>query len=373
LVTTFAFAAFLAVASPVSAKGERDELSVHAARAQAAIRTNNAAAATEELQAILRIDPKNVNARANLGMVAFTQSDYEGAVRQFKAALVLSPSLWSAQAFMGMCEIRLGNILAGQRLIEASLPHVEDRSLRTQAGMDLVESYTAAADFPKALPILELLQRSDPTNTDVLYMAYRVHSELAANFLHDLNALAPDSVRVHEVLAQNFMTQEQYPAAVAEYRKAIERGPRLRGLHFELGQAILAQAPTAENRESAMKEFRAELEINPADPDSNFKLGEIAYAQSDLKKAKELFFRAIDLRSSFGEAQIALGKVLAEDGDEANAISHLELGIKLRPDDKTAHYHLAQLYRRNGRTSDAERELAIFKRLSNVEKSNPSK
>ncbi|MGI8990962.1 MAG: tetratricopeptide repeat protein [Bryobacteraceae bacterium] len=359
----------MALASPISAKGDPDALSKHAARAEAAIRSNNAAVAIEELQAILRIDPKNVNATASLGMVAFTQADYARAARQFQAALALSPSLWSAQAFLGMCRIRLGNIVAGRKLIEVSLPRVEDKVLRSQSGMELIESYTATADFPKALPILELLQRSDPTNTDVLYLAYRVHSDVAAAALQNLNTIAPDSVRVHEVLAQNFMIQERYSAAIAEYRRAIERGPRLRGLHFELGQAILAEAPTEENRESAMREFLAEIEIHPGDPDSTYKLGEIAYARSEPKKAKELFLRAVELRSAFGEAEIALGKILADEGDEANAIEYLQRGVHLKPENKMAHYRLAQLYRAQGRASDAEREFAAFKKLSVGEQS----
>jgi tetratricopeptide (TPR) repeat protein len=373
LVIAFVIGATLALGSPASAEEERHELAAHTARAQAAIRNNNAAVAVEELQAILRIDPKNVNALASLGMIAFTQSDYAKAARQFKAALALSPTLWNAQAFMGMCELRLGNIPVGRKLIETSLPHVDDKALRSQSGLALIESYTAASEFARAFPILEMLRHSDPTNTDVLYMGYRVNSELAAASLRDLNAAAPDSVRVHQVLAENLMAQEQYSAAVAEYRKALERAPRLQGLHYELGQAILAVAPTAENRESAVKEFRAELEINSRDPDSNFKLGEIAYTRSDLKTATELYLRAIELRPSFGEAEIGLGKVLADEGDETNAISHLELGIRLRPEDKMAHYRLARLYKGKGRTSDAEREFAVFRNLSYREQSNSAK
>lgn len=333
-------------------------------RAQAAIRINNAAVAIEELQSILRIEPKNVNAIASLGMVAFTQADYVEAAKQFKAALALSPSLWSAQAFLGMCEIRRGNVYEGRRLIEVSLPRVEDKVLRSQSGIELIESYIATAEFTKAVLTLELLQHPDPANTDILYMAYRVHSELAAAALQKLSMVAPDSVRVHEVLAQNLMAEERYPAAIAEYRKAIERGPRLRGLHFELGQALLAEAPTDENRESALKQFRAELENNPGDPDSNYKLGEIAYARSDLKEAKKLFLRAVESRPGFGEAKISLGRVLADDGDKAAAIEYLKMGVALTPNSKMAHYRLAQLYREQGKTIDAELEFAAFKKLS---------
>ena len=44
-----------------------------------------------------------------------------------------------------------------------------------------------------------------------------------------------------------------------------------------------------------------------------------------------------------------------------------ETAALMRPDVKTTHYRLAKLYRAEGRTAEADRELATFRKLSEAE------
>ena len=60
---------------------------LHAQRAQAAIASNRPTDASVELEALLRLTPNDVNARASLGMVQFTQGNYEQAEINFNAAV----------------------------------------------------------------------------------------------------------------------------------------------------------------------------------------------------------------------------------------------------------------------------------------------
>jgi len=361
--------ALLAVVTAISALRAGDqkiEISQHANRAQAAIQSNNADLAIQELKALLRIDPANVNAIASLGMVEYTKGDYAAAARQFEAALSRSPGLTNARAFLGMCEVRSGNIQQGQKLLQDSFPHITDKALRTQAGLELIRSYSVTATIGNAEPVIQALLQLDPKNPEVLYTAYRVHSELASGALHNLTEVAKDSVWVHEILAQNFMVQEQYSAAIKEYRKALALGNTV-GLHYQLGEALFAEARTDANRAEAEKEFLAELELNPVDAESICKLGEIALERSNAGKAKQLFLRALELRPRLASAHAALGRILSDEGNTRAAIEHLEAAAFIRPDVKTTHYRLAKLYRVEGRTAEADRELAAFRRLSQAE------
>jgi tetratricopeptide (TPR) repeat protein len=362
----FARTVVLIAALPAWGTGQTNkaEIAGHASRAQAAIQANHADVAVRELEALLRLDPGNVNARASLGMVAFTQGDYRRAAEQFKAALTLSPTLWSAKAFLGMCQIRLGLVSQGQESIEASLKHVEDNVLRNQAGLELIRTYSESGEIEKAVPVIKALRDRDPGNEDVLYSAYRVYSALAAAALQKLSTDGHDSARVHEILGQSMMAQERYSEAIQEYSKAIERNGRLAGLHLQLGQAILAASRTEENRQKAAAEFQTELEINPGDAEAAYQLGEIFYERSDWDKAKRWLLQAVELRPKFAEAQAALGRVLAQQGDQAGAIQHLEIAVAEAPDNAMAHYHLAQLYRKAGRANDADREFDRFRKLS---------
>ena len=84
--------------------------------------------------------------------------------------LSISPSLWNARAFLGMCRLHLEAAAEGRNLIEESLPYITDNNLHVRAGLDLVNSYTDSGMIEKAEPILKQLEQLDPSNAEVLYV-----------------------------------------------------------------------------------------------------------------------------------------------------------------------------------------------------------
>ncbi|HVT91497.1 MAG TPA: tetratricopeptide repeat protein [Bryobacteraceae bacterium] len=373
LLRVFAFAGILLFASQAPAQDRRAQFSEHARSAQAAIAANDAPAAKRELEAMLKIDPANVDAHANLGMIEFVQGEYREAAGHFETAISGSPSLAAARAFLGMCHLRLGQTEQGRKSIEEALPQVTDKTLRLQAGLELVRSYSESGLAAQAAPVLDRLAKLDPRNPQVLYAMYRLHADLSSAALRQLAEDDPDSAWVHEVLGQNYMAQERYAGAVREFRLAVERGPQLTGLHYQLGEALFAAERSEENRVLAEKEFLAELKMNPGDAGSLYQLGEIAIERSKLSEAKSLFSRAIALRPEMAEAHAGLGKVLDQEGDAAGAIRELEQAAQLAPNARTTHYKLAQLYRAQGRAADADRELALFRKLAEFERATQPK
>ena len=309
-------------------------------------------------------------------MVSFTQGNYKRAAQEFKTALELSPSLWSAKAFLGMCQIRLGVTKEGQALLESSVAHVPDNVLRNQAGLELIRSYSNGGELHKAVPVLRLLEERDPSNPEIQYSAYQLYSSLAASALEKLSSAGGDSARVHQVLAQSLMVQEKYSQAVGEYSKALERDPRLSGLHLGKGEAILAEGRSGENRQKAADEFRAELDISPNNADAAYQLGQLCYESSDFSEARRWLLQGVTLRPNFPEAHMALGLVLVQTGNHEAALDELRLAVKQAPDNRMVHYHLAQLYQKSGRAEEADREFNIFRKLSdsqNVKKPSVEK
>jgi Flp pilus assembly protein TadD len=300
-------------------------------------------------------------------MVRFTQGQFNEAKTQFEAALARSPRLWNAKAFLGMCEFRLGRPDHGRVLIEEALPKVNDSALRRQAGIELVNYYAAARMPERAPAVLKLLQQADPHDPEILYTAYRVYSDAATVALKNLSAAGADTPYIHAVLGQNYLSQDQFAKAELEFRRAIELGPRLLGLRYQLGQALFSQARTEENRKQAEQAFLGELELNPTDGATIYKLGEIAAERSDYVTAKNRFQQALALRPDLAEAHLGLGRILELDGDLRGAAQQLEAAVRLTPDDKVAHYRLARLLRTQGRDADADREMAEFRRLSAAE------
>jgi tetratricopeptide (TPR) repeat protein len=348
--------------------GQRSpDAELHAKRAQAAIASNRPDVASTELKALIHLEPNDINARASLGMVLFTQRHYDEAAKNFGVVLVRSPSLWNAKAFLGMCQIRLGRADEGRSDIEDALPKLTDRVLREQAGLELIKSYTEGGDEDRAAHIIETLQHDDPENPDLLFAAYRIHSALASAALQKFSQTSPDSARIHQVLGDDMLLQENFQGAIGEYKEALKLDPHLIGVHLTLGEAMLAQGGKTQNASSAESEFQAELAVDPGNPDALLQLGEIALRRGDQNSAARLFTESLERRPSSSEAHIALAKISSDRNQDAAAIEHLQAALKTEPKSRTAHYRLAQLYSKSGDSVKAAQEFEIARRLAAIE------
>jgi predicted Zn-dependent protease len=63
---------------------------------------------------------------------------------------------------------------------------------------------------------------------------------------------------------------------------------------------------------------------------------------------------------------LELAKVLLEMNKPDEALPLLEASVRLEPTNATAHYRLATLYKRMGRTEDAKREVALYQQYKEM-------
>jgi len=358
------FVLYLAASSGLSAQtSSRAEIEQHYQKARAALRSNQSAVAEQEFREILRLDPNNASAHANLGVISYAEKDYKQASEEFRAALQFQPSLWNAKAFLGMSELRQAHPTTAQPLLEESFDHLADANLKSQVGMDLISLDYQSADPDRAVEVLRALLRIEPTTPAVLYTAYRTYSDLAARSLSNLAQTAPDSPQMHQILAQASASQDDYAGAIAQYRKALEADPQLPEIHYELGEAILANSQAEPARAEAEKEFKLSLAGDPNNAYDEYMLGEIAWLRSQPEDALAHYTRALDFQPAFVDAHIAAGKALTVLGRPGEALEQLRKAVELDPRNEVAHYRLAQAYRKLGRSDDAAREAAAFRKL----------
>lgn len=339
------------------------EIREHFARAQQAMEEKQLDIAFREFSAILAIDPKNTEARGDLGVVQFLEGKYAEAGQNLRAALRAQPSLWKAQAILGLCEKAQGRFNSAQPLLEKSFPHLQDRNLQIRGGMALAELDYQHHDLEKTSAVLAVLQKLAPENVDVLYVLYRIHTDIATQARDKLALIAPESPRMHQLLAQHLVTEGDAKGAVAQYREAVRIDPRLPGAHFELGEAILADSMAEESKQDAQKEFETALALNPGDAKAECQLGALFSLRGDADAALSHYQHAAELAPDDPEAQVGLGKVLLSSGQFEKALEHLLHAVAVDPLDAQAHYRLAQAYRQLGRISEADREVATFKQL----------
>jgi tetratricopeptide (TPR) repeat protein len=348
-----------------STPNKQQEIETHARQAQEFLRTNRPDDAAREFNVILQLDPNNLDARANLGVTLYFKGDYAKAAPQLRAALKLRPNLSKIQALLGMSEKRIGQTAAAQAELETAFPQLQEEKLRVQVGMELIEIYYSAGQLEKASALVGTLRQIAPENTDVLYTAFRIYSDLSGESMLTMAMLAPKSARMHQMMAQQMAREGNTDGAIAHYREAVKLDPHAPGLHFELAEALnLSTNPS--DQEQVEKEYQAALAENPSDGKSLTRLGDIALRNSDLEAALKHYKRALELQPNDAEACLGIGRTLIQMHRPAEAESYLKHSLELEPFTAAAHYRLSLVYRAAGKTAEAQKELAEFQRLKDM-------
>jgi len=337
----------------------QDQINLHARMAQQYLREQRPNLAIPELQKVVELDPGNVDARANLGVLLFFRGDYEGAVPQLRAAIQLQPDLWKIRALLGLAEGRLKDDSASREDLEAAFPHLKDEKLQSEVGEALISSYTVTGDLEKAATVVSALLTLRPTDASLLYMSYRLYSDLAGNAMLTLALSAPGSAEMHQVMARELARHGDEEPAIANYREAIRMDPQRLGLHSELGN-LLYYSVDQKLQAQAELEFKAALAVNPKDARAQLMLGMIAEKRGDVATAYADYSHALELDPNDGDACIEMAKVLVSMNQREKAQQMFERAIQIDPTNYIAHYRLGTLYRQAGKADEAKQQVAEY-------------
>jgi tetratricopeptide (TPR) repeat protein len=346
---------------PQAPPNRQQQIAAHLKQARSYLSENRPDLAIPEFKAITALDPKNADAFGNLGVILFFEGEYRDAIPNLRAALKLEPSLWKIQALLGVAEKRTSDRTAAVADLEKAFPHLTEPKIRLQAGMELIDLYSTSGDLPKAVPIIGALRDADPANVELIYTAYRVYSDLLDESRLSLIVVAPNSARVHQMMAHELARQGQTDEAIANYREALKIDPNASGLHFELAE-MLNSSQAQGGREEAAKEYQAALVVNPQDEKAECRLGDLAALRGDQEAAGQHYQRALALQPNDPEALVGLSKTLMTMNQPEKALPLLVRAVQLDPTSAVAHFRLSTLYRKMGRADDADRELAEYQK-----------
>jgi tetratricopeptide (TPR) repeat protein len=173
---------------------------------------------------------------------------------------------------------------------------------------------------------------------------------------------------MHQLMAEFLINRGDAHAVVIQYCQALAREPKLRGVHYELGEAILEDSRQPPALEAAEKEFRAALAENPADARAEYRLGTVCLLQRDYRTAIQHYSRALQLQPDNAYAQAELGAAWIKLGEPEKALEPLLAATRLDALYPAAHYRLGTLYRQLGREAEACRELEAFEKLEESRK-----
>jgi tetratricopeptide (TPR) repeat protein len=336
------------------------EIAAHQQKAQEYLRQKEPKLAVPEFEALVGLEPDNLEDRANLGVLLFFQGEYAKALPQLKAAVAIKPDLWRIRSLLGVAERRTSDEADGRADLEAAFPHVEDEKLKINVGRDLIESYAATDDLDKAADMVAVLLKMDPTNPSLLYTSYRIHTDLAATAMLELGLVAPDSAQTHQAMAHEMQRDHDLAGTIANLRKALALDPALPGIHFELAEALHA-SDDEHLRAEAEGEYKLALATNPSDVKAATRLGDYEVEKGDLAAAATYYQLALKLQPASTDAEIGLANVLFEQGKAAQALPLLKGAEMADPTNSLAHYRLSVVYRKLNQPEEVKRELELYK------------
>ncbi len=253
----------------------------HARRANEFLKANQPAKAIPEFEALVAAQPDNLDAQANLGVLLYFQARYPEAKEHLHKAIQINPGLPKIQALLGLCEYQLGQLDAARADMSAALGNLSEPKFRKEVGLKLVEVETAQQDLAAASVTIAKLREQSPTDPDILYAAYRIHSDLAGEALLSLSLAAPQSARMQQAIAHELERIRDLTGAIAAFRKAIAIDPNLPGIHFELAEALHGSASQAD-RAQAEHEYAIALEKNPREVQAAVRLADLQADRGDL-------------------------------------------------------------------------------------------
>jgi arylsulfatase A-like enzyme/tetratricopeptide (TPR) repeat protein len=286
--------------------------------------------AMAKIDKVLAEDPDILEAHYIQGNLHAKKKDLENAVRAYQEALARDPEYKAALFALASTYNDLGrpeDAAAGfERILE-----LDPRDNR--AYFRLAKIHVDRADFEGALHILQ--------------QAVDIGSERAP---------------LHNLIAECYIGLKKFDEARAEIARALEMNDELPTAHFNLALIHEEKGDVP----AAIQAYEKELEISPKDFRSHFNVAKLYGKAGNAPKTREHFEKAIETNDQFAIGHLYLARFYLDSGDLEKARELALEGIELGPEPKMAplgHFILVDIYNRQGRFDDAERELRTAQRL----------
>jgi tetratricopeptide (TPR) repeat protein len=309
--------------------------------------------AVAEFRKVTEIDPASVAGFVSLGQAFMELREFGAAVEPLKHALELDPNLAPAHQLLGYA-------LLAQGYAAEAIPHLQ--RVREQSALGIAETETG--QFAEAIANLQAALQKQPNDPDLLYYLGRASGLLSKQAIDTLLAANPDSPRAHQAMAENYFVLRRMPEAEKEYREALRLRPDVPEVHLELGEVYAGASRWAE----AENEYRAQARLQPGNAEAAYRLGSALLAQGKVPEARVELARADKLMPEMPETLYSLGKAASLEGDSAAAEKAWTKLLSIEsqsPLAAQAHFGLAALYRKQGKTAEAQHEMQQFESLQN--------
>jgi len=246
-----------------------------------------------------------------------------------------------------------------RRAAELAEKHLRKYPNDAPARVILARAELAQGKFERAYQELQKALASDPRNIDALYYLAIVAKALSQQEYQRLYALAPDSARVHLLMAEAALAEDNQTEAEAEFQAALKANPRSIEVLTALGELKRSQSMFDE----AITYYAEAERIGPLNYTIAYGLGACYTYKQEHPRAVEYLRKAAAFAPDSAAGRFALGNALFQGGQTEAAIPELKAALELEPQLKQAYFLLGRAYQKLGRQAEAK---AAFGKLDEL-------
>ena len=307
-------------------------------------------------EAVVKAEPRNAKAYAQLGFLEARQEHYADAIRDYRKAKALNPAIPELNLNLGLALFKSGQFHDAAEIFQSELrKHPADQRLTILAAM----SHYGAREYGAAIPYFKDAVAADPKNMTLLLSlahCYLWTKQLEATMAvyKQILQIDPDSAAADMIAGEALDEKGDNAGAVQQFRAAAQANPKEPNVHFGLAYLLWAQ----KRYDEAISEFKQELTNDPRNYQAMVYLGDTYVQQNKFADAKPVLRTAEQYQPKVPLIHLDLGIVEMETGANDAAIREFNQTIALEPDNVTAHFRLATLYRKMGKINEARAEFA---------------
>ncbi|MGD0417864.1 MAG: tetratricopeptide repeat protein [Terriglobales bacterium] len=324
------------------------------AEASAAAENGDSAGAIEKYRSIIKLAPHLAAAYNNLGVLYFNQHDFAHAAEVLKLGLELNSEMPTASAMLGMSYVQLGEDQKAEPLLRKALrANPKDDQIEMMLSRLLIN--TAKLD-EAALHLNNFLARN-PNNQEAWYLLGKTYLQMSEHALKKINEIDPNSVVAHEIAGEIDESMHNYDLALVEYKKAIDMAPQQPGTHMHMGDAYWYIGKW----QSAETEFKAELANDPNNCMARWKLANsMLEANDSSEEALSQLTSSLQRCPTLMQARVDRARALLRLGRQPEALPDLLMAERDSPSEPSIHFLLANVYRSQGKSSEAQEEMRKY-------------
>jgi tetratricopeptide (TPR) repeat protein len=245
-----------------------------------------------------------------------------------------------------------------RRCAKTLLPAISSLSSQKLSLLATCSFFTG--DFKTTLVAAKKLRAFPQSKEESLYWSILAEQRLALLALAYAGEVEPNSIRLHELLAESYRDREKYADAEMEYKVALSINPK------EFSALVGAATNYLQELriDPAHEMIQNALALNPADAEANYIMGEVLFAEHKYSDAEPHLQAGLTANPQLvPRIHALLGQVYASEGDTKRAINEYKLGLP-SDDDGSVHFQLGRLYQKSGEAKLAADAFADSKAIN---------